>query len=50
MDPNPQAQFLNLTIENIRNDPVEIPTGILGYFDFPQRNHELQSPPQPYAV
>ena len=46
-DPNPQVQYLHATLENITMLPIANPTGIIGYLEFPQDNHELQPPPQP---
>ena len=36
-EPNSQPQYLNVSSENITNDPVAIPTGIFGYIDFPAK-------------
>ena len=36
-DPNPQAQYVNVIPENITNDPIGNPTGMLEYIVFPQK-------------
>ena len=49
-DPNQQAQFLNVVIENNTKDAFSIPTGILEHIDFAQGKSELDPPPQLYTV
>ena len=49
-DPNPQAQNLNVFLENKTKDLITIPKSILKYIDFPVECNDTQPQPQPYTA
>ena len=49
-DPKPQAQNLNVVLDNKTKDPIAIARGILRDIDFPGECQATQPQPQPYTV